>query len=288
MHDSIKQMLNNYHCSAKQDYINAIKEIFQQIALLGLWRAKFFEKAAFYGGSALRILYGLDRFSEDLDFSLLKTDKSFTLEPYNIAITKELAGFGFDAKVMSKIKSGESNIESAFIKAGTKQQLITIAAPNDIVRNIHDMQNIKIKMEVDVNPPGLFSTEAKFILHPIPFSIRSFSEPDLFAGKIHALLCRPWVKRVKGRDWYDFVWYIARKTPVNLLHLEQRLIQSKVWKKENSLDRENVINFLLQKAAQTDFELAKQDVFLFIKDSVSVSVWSNEFFKAIIEKITVL
>lgn len=285
MHDSVKQMLQKYQCRSQQDYVNAIKEIFQEIALLGLWRARFFEKAAFYGGSALRILYGLDRFSEDLDFSLLKKNKKFNLDSYNRAITKELAAFGFTAVVQTKIKQSESNIESAFIKAESKKQLLAIEAPNDIIKSIHCMQTIKIKMEVDTNPPGLFNTETKFLLHPIPFSIKSFAAPDLFAGKIHALLCRPWVARVKGRDWYDFVWYIVRNTPVNLAHLKERLIQSKAWKRQDNLNKNALLDLLEQKIQQTDFNRAKDDIHPFIKDHSSVKIWSEDFFKTILEKI---
>ena len=140
-------------------------------------------------------------------------------------------------------------------------------------------------MEVDTNPPNLFNTETKFLLHPIPFSIKSFTEPDLFAGKIHALLCRPWVARIKGRDWYDFVWYISRNTPVNLAHLQERLIQSKAWKRQDNLNKNALIDLLEQKIHQTDFSRAKDDIYPFIKDNSSIKIWSEDFFKAILEKI---
>jgi predicted nucleotidyltransferase component of viral defense system len=285
MHDAVKQMLKRYKLHSQQDYINALKEVFQEIALLGLWRAKFFEKAAFYGGSALRILYGLDRFSEDLDFSLLHKDVDFSLNPYNAAITKELAAFGFTATVQTKYKQLETNIESAFIKAETKAQLLTIEAPLDIVKCMHKMQTIKIKMEVDINPPGLFTTETKFLLQPIPFSVKSFTEPNLFAGKIHAILCRPWTTRVKGRDWYDLVWYISRNTPVDLLHLKERLIQSKVWTRRDSLDREAFLELLTKKIKQTDFKKAQNDVRPFLSHTANIMLWSEKFFIAILEKI---
>ena len=285
MHDAIKQMLTKYQCRSQQDYINALKEIFQEIALLGLWRAKFFERAAFYGGSALRILYGLDRFSEDLDFSLLKKSLDFNLTPYNKAVTKELAAFGFAASVETKNKQLLSNIESAFIKAESKKQLLVIEAPQDMVKSIHRMQTIKIKMEVDINPPGLFSTETKFLLHPIPFSLRSFIKPDLFAGKIHALLCRPWVTRVKGRDWYDFLWYLSQNIPVNLLHLKERMIQSQVWDKGKILSKNSLIELLLQKIKETDFNAAKNDISPFVKKSSSLEVWSKDLFKDILKQI---
>lgn len=288
MHHAIKTMLAKYQCHAEQDYINALKEIFQEIALLGLWRAKFYEKAAFYGGSALRILYGLDRFSEDLDFTLLKKDKHFSLSSYNRAISEELKSFGFEVTVETKNKKIESAIESAFIKAESKKQLIVIETPADILTHFHSMHTIKIKMEVDTDPPEKFNTDVKNILQPLPFSIKTLTQPDLFAGKIHALLCRPWQTRVKGRDWYDFVWYIARAIPVNLVHLRERLIQTKAWNKNTKLTGQDLIALLTKKITETDFENAKKDVIYFLNDKDAVNLWSKEFFLEITQKIMTL
>jgi predicted nucleotidyltransferase component of viral defense system len=288
MHDVVKQMLEKYKCTSEQDYINALKEIFQEIALLGLWRAKFFEHAAFYGGSALRILYRLDRFSEDLDFTLLKPDKKFNLSSYNQAIADELHGFGFNVEVLKKNKNMQTNIESAFIKADTKKQLLVIEAPPELAARIHHMHNIKIKMEVDVNPPGKFTTEVKTLLQPIPFFVKTLTQPNLFAGKIHAILCRPWQIRVKGRDWYDFVWYIAHNIPVNTIHLKERLIQSHSWERKKSFTKNDLIQLLKNKINNTDFKLAKKDVVSFLKDPQSVDVWSTDFFLKLLDQIQVI
>lgn len=288
MHEAVKQMLQKYSCQSEQDYINAIKEIFQEIALLGLWRAKFYEKAAFYGGSALRILYGLDRFSEDLDFTLLKSDKKFNLAPYNKAIVDELHSFGFEVNVDTKNKNIISNIESAFIKADTKKQLIIIEAPISVSARIHQRHTIKIKMEVDINPPGKFDTEAKTLLQPIPFSIKTLIPSDLFAGKIHALLCRPWQRRVKGRDWYDFVWYVARNIPVNLIHLKERLIQTGAWQRNKKFTQHDLIALLREKIGQTDFDNAKKDILPFLRDPKSIELWSVNFFLELLTKLHVL
>lgn len=287
MNAAIKTMLAKYHCHSEQDYINALKEIFQEIALLGLWRAKFYEKAAFYGGTALRILYGLDRFSEDLDFTLLKADKHFDLSTYNQAIADELGSFGFQVTVETKIKNIETNIESAFIKATTKKQLIIIEATSDIIDRIHRMNTIKIKMEVDTNPPGICDTEIKNVLLPIPFSVKTLTLSDLFASKLHAILCRPWQKRVKGRDWYDLVWYVARNIPVNLNHLRDRLVQSNAWAKKNILTQSDLVKLLSDKINQTDFENAKIDILPFIKDKNATALWSNVFFMEIICNIKI-
>lgn len=278
MHEAIKSMLTKYDCQTEQDTINALKEIFQEIALLGLWRAKFFEHAVFYGGTALRILHGLDRFSEDLDFSLLKPNANFQLNPFNQAIVSELNSFGFNVTIEKKQKSIASNIESAFIKANTHQQLIAIEADKAIVHRFHRMNTIKIKMEVDTNPPQDFNTEAVTLFMPLPFSLNTMTMPDLFAGKIHAILCRPWQQRVKGRDWYDFIWYISRKIPVNLTHLQARLIQSNAWGQTIPLTHQALIQQLEEKINATDFNNAKKDILPFIKNQTNIALWNTAFF----------
>lgn len=286
MNNAILTMLENYPCHTEQDYQNALKEIIQNVALVGLWRAKFFEHAAFYGGSALRILYGLNRFSEDLDFSLLTPNPTFKLKKYCDAIKMELASFGFEVEVNDKTKSFASRIQSAFIKANTKKQLISIQTPEAIVNKLPRDQQLKVKIEVDIDPPGDFKTEAKILLQPIPSSINTFQQPDLLAGKIHAILCRQWKMRVKGRDWFDLVWYIGKKIPLRLLHLKARLIQSGMCEKTTPLDLNQVKEMLYDKATRIDFQQAKRDVLPFIKDSTSVLLWSCDFFKEVITRLT--
>lgn len=288
MNNAIKSMLDKYSCQTERDYTNALKEIIQEIALLGLWRAKFFEKAAFYGGTALRILYGLDRFSEDMDFSLLHADNDFTLNKYNQAIRSELMAFGFDVEVNSKQKSQQSSIESAFIKANTLNQLITIAVPDEITSMIHRHKVIKIKMEVDVQPPSGFSTEAKTLLLPIPFSVLTYTQADLLAGKIHALLCRSWKTRVKGRDWYDFYWFISRNISVNLSHLQQRLIQSGHLADGDVLSKERLLELLFHRIQAVDIDMAAKDVVDFLKDRSAISIWSKSFFHELSQRLNVV
>lgn len=277
MHNIIETMLEPYQCRSERDYINALKEIFQEIALLGLWRAKFFEHAAFYGGTALRIVYGLDRFSEDMDFSLRVPDEHFSLSKYNQAIVDELAAFGFDVSVETKRKTTRSAIESAFIKANTIKQLLTIKSTDEVL-NTHHMHVIKIKMEVDTNPPSGFTTEAKRLLLPIPFSVLTYSQQDLFAGKLHALLCRKWQNRIKGRDWYDYYWYISRHIVVNLSHLQKRLVQSHHWDEKEALSHDELVNLIECKISEINFDDAKKDVVDFLKDKSAVDLWSPQFF----------
>ena len=239
MNEAVARMLERYDNRSIEDYLQALREILQEIALLGLWRSKFFDKAAFYGGPALRILYGLDRFSEDMDFSLLSPMDDFELSAYTTALQKELAAFGFDVRIDQRDKSAESAVQSAFLKADTLNQLLVIETSEEILHEVPRGQVLKIKLEVDTDPPPGFATETKYLLQPIPFAVRAYALPDLFAGKMHAVLCRKWKTRVKGRDWYDLVWYAAHHPQLHLSHLEQRMRQSGHWKNKEALAAES-------------------------------------------------
>jgi predicted nucleotidyltransferase component of viral defense system len=279
MNDAIARMLDRYECQSIEDYVRALREIMQETALLGLWRSKFFEKAAFYGGTALRILYGMDRFSEDLDFSLLKPIKDFDLSRYSGAVERELQSFGFEAKMTTREKKDESPVQSAFLKANTLNQLLTIKTAAQI---------LKIKIEVDTDPPPGFVTENKFILQPIPFSVRTFVLPDLFAGKMHAVLCRRWKSRVKGRDWYDLVWYAANHPQLHLSHLEQRMIQSGHLKQNEQMNREKFFALTTEAVDKLDVNQAKREVEPFVKNPDALEVWSREFFQDVVRRIVVV
>ncbi len=284
--EALLRMIERYELNNVLDYKNAIKEIIQEIALLGLWRGKFFEKAAFYGGTALRILYQLDRFSEDLDFSLLAPDPNFDLKDYESAVQQELASLGFSAQVEKKIKSKSSAIDSAFIKLNTIQHLILIGVPEQICKGMHPDEMIKIRFEIDTDPPLISpSTENRLLLLPIPFSVKSYRIEDLFAGKAHAALCREWKGRVKGRDWYDLVWFVSRGIRMNLEYLEQRMRQSGFWTKTHNLTHNDLMNLFEQKILTLDIESAKADIINFIKDSSAVDIWSKDFFNQIAKAI---
>lgn len=201
-------LLSTYNLKTETDYADALREIMQEIALLGLWRARFFDKAAFYGGTALRLFYGLNRYSEDLDFSLLKEDRAFTLKQYFSAIKSELESLGFEVDI---VEGNMGAIESAFIKTNTLHSHLVLGAPKYITDKLHAKQLIKIKFEIDINPPQKFKTEIKQILTPIPFTARVYDISSLFSGKLHAILCRAWKTRIKGRDWFDLVWFLGKK-----------------------------------------------------------------------------
>ena len=285
MHDAIRSMLDHYDCSARDDYVNALREILQYMALLGLWRAKFFEHAAFYGGTALRVLHGLDRYSEDLDFSLIKPDASFSLGIYGDALQREISSFGFHVSFERREKTQASAIESAFLKANTYQQLIMIEADRALLGELHPSQKLKIRLEVDTDPPGGFETETRYILQPIPFFVRVYCLPDLFAGKIHAVLCRRWKTRVKGRDWYDLAWYLGRFPEVRIRHLEARMRQSGDYQDDDPLTHDKLRHLLQQAIDNLHVEQVRQEVTPFIRDKRALDVWSQDFFSQTIKRI---
>jgi len=279
MSEILEKMLTKYKPTTTNDYINAYKEIIQDIALVGLWRSKFYEVAAFYGGTALRIFYGLERFSEDLDFTLLKSDLNFDLKPYLNAIKQELEVYGFNISINAKVKSKDSQILSAFLKSDTIELLLKVGL------NDKNVRELKIKIELDTNPPPDFSTTVVPLLSPTPCSVRIVEKSDLFAGKMHAVLYRKWKGRVKGRDWYDFIWYVKEKIPLNLAHLESRIRQSGDYQSKDSLNEAMFLKLLMDRIDAVDFESAKTDVEPFLKDKATLNLWNNDFFKALSKNI---
>lgn len=285
MDSILAQMLKKYNANNVNDQKNAVKEIMQEIVLCGLSRAGFFKKAAFYGGTALRIFYGLDRFSEDLDFSLMLADPGFQLADYFPILEKEVASFGLHVSVSEKEKSKESGIKSAFLKANTKEHILLFYA-DSAASGIAGNEQIKIKFEVDILPPEGASFEHKFRLLPAPYEITLYDMPSLFAGKLHAVICRAWKSRIKGRDLYDFIFYLSHGATVNLTHLKARLVESDVWNAEEELAVNDVKKILAERFDTIDYEQAKDDVRPFIKDTASLELWSADFFKQITEELS--
>ena len=258
--------MDHYECRSLEDHVQALREILQEIALLGLWRSKFFDKAAFYGGTALRILYGLDRFSEDLDFSLLSPVEDFDFSGYTAALQKELAAFGFDVRVEQRKKVLNSAAQSAFLKANTLKQLLVIETAEEYLNSVHREQLIKIKLEVDTDPPQQFDTQTRYLLQPIPFAVRVYVLQDLFAGKMHAILCRRWKTRVKGRDWYDLVWYAANYPQLHLAHLEQRMRQSGHLNDNKPLSPKSFKELLFNAIKILEIDRVRNEVEPFVKN----------------------
>lgn len=282
----IKEWLETYHPTDREEATAALREIMQEVALAGLSRSEFYGKAAFYGGTALRIFYGLNRYSEDLDFSLLQQDERFSFQPYLDAIVGEFSAQGMQVAITEKVKTAQSDIESAFLKSETiwKELVLESIVPQE---HIQQVARIKIKIEVDKKPPLGFSTEEKLLTRPFSFYVRCFSLPDLFAGKMHALLFRQWKTNVKGRDWYDMEWYIKRGTPLNLNHFLLRAKGSGSWK-EDTITEVQFRTLLQKRIDKVDLNRAKEDISRFIKDQRVLEIWSPKYFHDLVEQMNIV
>ncbi|MFA6086060.1 nucleotidyl transferase AbiEii/AbiGii toxin family protein [Mucilaginibacter sp.] len=282
----IKEWIEEYKPANQQEAKDALREIMQEIALAGLSRASFFEKAAFYGGTALRIFYGLDRFSEDLDFSLLEVEPEFSLGKYQDAIINEFRSLGMQVVVKEKQKSKHTNIDSAFLKSETiwKELVLESIIPQS---GLNQVANITIKIEVDREPPMGFDTEEKLLLRPVSFYVKCFTLPNLFAGKMHALLFRKWGTNVKGRDWYDMEWYIRKGIPLNLAHFVIRAKDSGDWDKEKITESE-FRELLKQKIDTVKMDYVINDIRRFIKDPKALDIWSPKYFHDLVAKLKII
>ena len=278
----IQDRLDSFDCRSTIEEEQSLREITQEIVLAALGRTDFFQKAGFQGGTCLRIFHGMNRFSEDLDFALQAPDSAFVLGPYLDALTKELAAYGYGLEMDDRSKPDpDQAVRTAFLKDDSLGNLLQLAYRPAT----GPPRKLRIKLEVDVNPPGGASFETKYLDFPFPSAVCVFDPPSLFAGKLHALLCR---KYIKGRDWYDFIWYTARKTPANYDLLASALAQLGPWKQQQlHVDRDWCFDQLRAKIEMTDWKRAREDVRRFVKpnEAPSLDLWSRDFFLAQCNKL---
>jgi hypothetical protein len=274
----LKDLLLHYPHVTLEEKENALKEVVQEIALLGLSRTDFFSKAAFYGGTCLRLFYGLPRFSEDLDFALKEPIPTFSLHSYFNEIERTFVSFGFRVEVESKESIDEGNIRSALIKGGTLAHLVSVFPDSPEVKKIISNQVTKVKFEVDVNPALGATYEEKLEAFPSLHYVTAFDGPSLFAGKAHALICRAWKNRVKGRDFYDYLFYIEKDIPLNLSYLKSKLVQSGRIQATDPFGKEEVVSLLKERFSSIDFAEASKDALPFLFEKQEVSNWSEKLF----------
>lgn len=258
------QMLSGYDITTELQKRNAIFEVNQQVILAGLYNGGFFNEAAFYGGTCLRIFHGLQRFSEDMDFSLLAPNENFDFTQYFQPIIDQFTLVGREVEIRKKDKKNFGKVESAFLKDNTDVYDITFQTE----------KSVKIKIEVDTQPPLKFKTEQKLLLLPQSFMTRCFTLPTLFAGKMHALVYRAWKNRVKGRDWYDFEWYVRHYISLDFTHLSERALQFN----QEELDKETFLQKLNERLATADINQVKADVLPFVRNPKELDIWSNDYF----------
>jgi predicted nucleotidyltransferase component of viral defense system len=281
----IKDWIESYKPKNIQETEQALREIMQEITLAGLYRGNFYKHAALYGGTALRIFHGLNRFSEDLDFSLLEKDAEFELELFFNAVVEEFNALGMHISLKHKTKLNIYNIDSAFLKSETLwSELIFESTIHQI--KFPSKPSIKIKIEVDTDPPLNFETENLLLSKPFSFYVNCFTLPNLFAGKMHALLFRKWKNRVKGRDWYDMEWYIKNGVELNLKHFCQRATDSGDWSEE-TISKNQLLELLHAKINTTKIENVKEDVIRFIQNPNELDIWTRGYFNLLVENLKV-
>ena len=266
-----EEMLSHYPQDSSTSTLNAEQEVIQQIALAGLHRGGFFQHAAFYGGTCLRIFHHLPRFSEDMDFSLIEKRDDIHIEDFFPAIIEEFRLAGREIEITRKDKKNFGRVESAFLKDNTETYEI----------KFQTQKTVKVKIELDTDPPLEFSTEQKLLLKPYSFMTRCFTLSDLYAGKMHALVYRTWKHRVKGRDWYDFEWYVRNQIPLNFTHLQARIKEFN----GQDIDKESFMNILHEKLSTTNIAAVKKDVVNYIVNPHDLDIWSNEYFLLLADMI---
>ncbi len=269
----IEQKLKSYSVSSEIEEMQALREITQEVILASLGRTDFFSQAAFQGGTCLRVFHNLNQFSEDLDFTLLDKSPEFAWQEYLEQVTSDVASFGYDMEVTDRHET-ESPVKLASLK-------------DEAVGKVRDLQyagktrmlgKIRIKLEIDTNPPTGGQNEVKYMDFPYLSKVTVQNPATLFGAKIHALLCRNYVK---GRDWYDFIWYTARRTLVNYRYLEKALDQSGPWKNTKvHVDRAWLYEALYQKITSIDWVAAGKDVrrFIPVNEQFSLDHWNAEVF----------
>lgn len=286
MNNAIEAMLSRYSPTNNYERESAIKEILQEIALAGLSRGGFFEKAAFYGGTCLRIFHGLNRWSEDLDFALLSKDPDFKLDDYFPALEKEFKSYGIDISVETRKKDDDASIQSAFLKGNTMTLMMSFFPKSEDAKRVVSNQKTKIKFEIDTDNPSGGVTEFKYRMLPAPYEVQIFDESTLFAGKIHAIICRDYKHHVKGRDYYDYLFYLGKGSKFNLAYLENKLKNTggKIGNDE-TLTLERVKELLKERFEVVDYESAKKDVSRFISDQESLTLWKKELFLSTLSEL---
>jgi hypothetical protein len=278
MKDLVQQRIESYARASVEDEENAIKEVAQEIALYSLYKADFFSQAIFLGGTALRILHGLDRFSEDLNFSLLKVNRTFDLAPYLAKASKIMGSFGFNIEVDAR-ENGDNAVQQGMLKDDSIKRVITLKHQHN------PKKKIKIKVEIDTNPPAGAVIEQKYLDFPIDFVVTSGDLSSLLTGKCHALLCR---KYVKGRDWYDFSWFVAKGVQPNYGLLSNALDQMGPWQgKKLLVDGLWLKDALATRIDVIDWSATRNDVMRFLgsQRQESILLWDSAFFHSKLAKL---
>ena len=276
----IEQRLANYNCKTDVEEQQAIREITQEVVLAALGRGSFFKHALFQGGTCLRIFYGLNRFSEDMDFILRDVNPDFRLKDHIKHLTDELVAYGYNIKITDRDRT-DATVKKVFLKDNSLGKVIDLRHSSQT----GPMAKIRIKLEVDTNPPAGSGYELKYLDFPFVSAVAVQDRPSLFAGKLHALLCREYIK---GRDWYDFIWYTSNGIGVNYDFLSSAINQLGPWQDQFiTADKAWLLNELERKITSTNWKQAAEDVRRFVRvaEQPSLDLWSKDLFLGQLDKL---
>lgn len=282
---SLKNVIASYHPRDVKERKEALREVVQELILVALSKADFFNKAGFYGGTALRIFYGLNRFSEDLDFTLLSPDENFTLEPYLPIVTKEAGAYDIVLETTIRVKSASTPLESAFAKCNTYQTFLNLHFKDEELEGIHHDEVLKVKFEVDRDPALGFETKTRYLDIPEFARVNVLDESSLFAGKIHAVLCRNHKNNVKGRDYFDFLFFLRQNVKPNMVYLRNKLIHSGKITADEPFDMERLRAMLREQFESVDFAQARQDMVRFVSHDEDLSYYNKDLFIDMLRKL---
>lgn len=278
--ETIKAKLREFDPADASEQENALQEILQCMVLASLSRAGLFTEAIFHGGTCLRILFGIARFSEDLDFLLKKPDPGFRWKKYLDAVRKdaEMEGIRFET---AEKEQAEATVRKAWLKTDSIGTELIFTSPFPRMKQ----RKIRIKLEVDTNPPEGSGIETHFLSFPATAPVTTQDLPSAFATKSHALLCRNYTK---GRDWYDFLWFANRRIKPRLDVLSNALLQQGQWAGTRvDVDKAWYLAELRNSVAKTDWTRAIEDIRRFItrREQVGLDHWNTEFFLYMVEKM---
>jgi predicted nucleotidyltransferase component of viral defense system len=266
MIELIKQQLTRR--MTDEEKLNRCREFVQLLCLKILDEHKLFDNLAFTGGTALRVVYGMKRFSEDLDFSLVRKE-GYSFSRMSDVMSGALALAGLKSELKPK---AEKTVHSAMLKFPRLLKELGLSPLEN--------QKLSIKLEIDTNPPRGGHIQNRIIQRLYTFNIAYFDLPSMFATKLHACFFRSYVK---GRDYYDFLWYMGNNVKPNFTLLNNAIAQT--HEKTPVIDEGNFKEFLLQGIEKVDFKAARKDVERFLEDKSELRLFDTELIKNSIESV---
>ena len=281
----VKKMLDRLAPSTLFEVKTGIRQVAVEIILCALSRSGFFKLAALNGDTARRIQYGLDGFSHTLEFSLLKPDPGFRIEKFLPVIEKELRSYGLNFQSELKDNGKDSFFSSAYLYGNTEEHMLMLCDDKELAESVSDTDRIKVKIEVDTDPPLYAGYDTVKRELPVPFEVYTYDLPSLFAEKIDNTICRIWNSRTRGWDLYDFDFYMKKGQPVNLKHLWSSLLYSGYVEAREDMTLDEVKANLCYRFKEVNYERAKIDLLPFIDDKESLDAWSAEYFCGISEAL---